>query len=144
MSEAISLNQSALDDPWSVPLSELDPSQPSVFQTDSQFGFFERLRAEDPVHYHEDSIFGPYWSITKFNDIMAVDKDHKRFSSDPGITLTERQADFSTPNFISMDPPKGPYQTPNDDSKQCLGSMQDDCQQTKHRQGVPATPRILV
>ncbi len=106
MSEAISLNQSALDDPWSVPLSELDPSQPSVFQTDSQFGFFERLRAEDPVHYHEDSIFGPYWSITKFNDIMAVDKDHKRFSSDPGITLTERQADFSTPNFISMDPPK--------------------------------------
>ncbi len=106
MSEAISLNQSALDDPWSVPLSELDPSQPAVFQTDSQFGFFERLRAEDPVHYHEDSIFGPYWSITKFNDIMAVDKDHKRFSSDPGITLTERQADFSTPNFISMDPPK--------------------------------------
>jgi cytochrome P450 len=106
MSEAIQINPSALEDPWSVPLSELDPSQPSVFQTNSQFALFDRLRAEDPVHFHETGLFGPYWSITKFNDIMAVDKDHKRFSSDAGITLTERQADFTTPNFISMDPPK--------------------------------------
>ena len=106
MSEAIQVNPSALEDPLSVPLSELDPSQPSVFQTNSQFALFDRLRAEDPVHFHETGLFGPYWSITKFNDIMAVDKDHKRFSSDAGITLTERQADFTTPNFISMDPPK--------------------------------------
>ena len=27
MSEAIRMNPSALEDPWSVPLSELDPSQ---------------------------------------------------------------------------------------------------------------------
>ena len=106
MSEAFQVNPSALEDPWSVPLSELDPSQPSVFQTNNQFALFDRLRAEDPVHFHETGLFGPYWSITKFNDIMTVDKDHKRFSSDAGITLTERQADFTTPNFISMDPPK--------------------------------------
>ncbi|MEJ0044046.1 MAG: hypothetical protein WDM81_18340 [Rhizomicrobium sp.] len=35
--------------------------------------YFERLRREDPVHYCADSEFGPYWSITKYNDIMAVD-----------------------------------------------------------------------
>jgi len=106
MSEAILTNPSALTDPWSVPLSELDPSQPAVFQTDRQFEIFDRLRREDPVHYHEQGLFGPYWSITKFNDIMTIDKDHKRFSSAAGITLNERQADFTTPNFISMDPPK--------------------------------------
>jgi cytochrome P450 len=44
--------------------------------------YFERLRREDPVHYCANSKFGPYWSITKFNDIMAVDTNHKVFSSD--------------------------------------------------------------
>jgi cytochrome P450 len=106
MSEAIDFNRDSLNDPWSVPLADLDPSQPIVFQTDSQFPIFERLRQEDPVHYHETGLFGPYWSVTKFNDIMAVDKDHARFSSESGITLPDRQADFTTPNFISMDPPK--------------------------------------
>jgi len=106
MSEAFDLNETALNDPWSVPLEELDPSQPIVFQTNTQFPIFERLRAEDPIHFHESGLFGPYWSITKFNDIMAIDKDHARFSSESGITLTERQSDFTTPNFISMDPPK--------------------------------------
>ena len=106
MSEALDLNETALSDPWSVPLEDLDPSQPIVFQTNAQFPIFERLRAEDPIHFHESGLFGPYWSITKFNDIMAIDKDHARFSSESGITLTERQSDFTTPNFISMDPPK--------------------------------------
>ena len=105
MSEALDLNETALSDPWSVPLEDLDPSQPIVFQTNAQFPIFERLRSEDPIHFHESGLFGPYWSITKFNDIMAIDKDHARFSSESGITLTERQSDFTTPNFISMDPP---------------------------------------
>ena len=51
-------------------------------------------------------MFGPYWSITKFDDIMAVDKDHQTYSSDDGITLADRQLDFNTANFIAMDPPK--------------------------------------
>ena len=28
------------------------------------------------------SMFGPYWSITKYNDIMAIDTNHEVFSSD--------------------------------------------------------------
>ncbi len=93
-------------DPWSVPLDEINMSDPTLFQTDTLWGYFERLRKEDPVHYCKESMFGPYWSLTKFNDIMQVDKNHALFSSDPGITLPDRQEDFKTPNFISMDPPK--------------------------------------
>ena len=93
-------------DPWSVPLDKIDMSDPSLFQTDTLWGYFERLRKEDPVHYTPESMFGPYWSITKFNDIMQVDKNHTAFSSDDGITLPDRPLDFQTPNFISMDPPK--------------------------------------
>ena len=71
---------------------------------------FERLRAEDPVHYTAEHEFGPYWSITKYNDIMAIDTDHQRFSSDflkGGITIASGQANMDPlPMFIAMDPPK--------------------------------------
>jgi len=96
----------AAEDPATYPLDELDISLPRRFQDNSFWAFFERMRAEDPVHYCKDSMFGPYWSITKFDDIMRVDRDHETFSSDDGITLVDRQLDFNTTNFIAMDPPK--------------------------------------
>jgi cytochrome P450 len=37
---------------------------------------------------------------------MEVEKHHERFSSAAGIVITDRPADFQTPNFIGMDPPK--------------------------------------
>ena len=94
------------EDPWSVPLADIDVSRPELFQTDTLWPYFERLRAEDPIHYCADSQFGAYWSITKFNDIMAVEKNHQAFSSAWGIVLSDRPEDFETPNFIGMDPPK--------------------------------------
>lgn len=94
------------EDPATYPLDELDISLPRRFQDNSFWPFFERMRREDPVHYCKDSIFGPYWSITKFDDIMTVDKDFETFSSDDGITLADRQMDFNVTNFIAMDPPK--------------------------------------
>lgn len=104
MSEARILDQAAAD-PYSVPLGQIDVSDPALFQTDTHWGYFERLRKEDPVHYAESPLFGPYWSITRFNDIMSVDKAHDKFSSALGITLVTRASDFTTPNFIAMDPP---------------------------------------
>ena len=103
MAEAIDwVNQ----DPYSVPLEDIDVSRPDLMQHDVHWGYFERLRAEDPVHFTAHSHFGPHWSITKFNDIMEIEKNHEAFSSDPGIVLADRPEDFQTPNFISMDPPK--------------------------------------
>ncbi|MEM7099338.1 MAG: cytochrome P450 [Pseudomonadota bacterium] len=103
MAEAIALEQL---DPYSVELDQIDVSKPELMQTDTHWGYFERLRRQDPVHYCPDSHFGPYWSITKFNDIMEIEKNHQDFSSDLGIILADRPADFQTVNFISMDPPK--------------------------------------
>ena len=103
-------------DPMSIPLEELDPAHPSLFLHDKFTPYFERLRAEDPVHYTPDSMFGPYWSITKFKDIMATDSNHHVFSSDinnGGIRMggrpTEEPAEdspFYLPMFIMQDPPK--------------------------------------
>ncbi len=62
---------------------------------------------EDPVHYCRDGVFGSYWSITKYRDIMAVDTNHRAFSSEAGgITIVDRTAAERFPMFIAMDPPK--------------------------------------
>lgn len=89
-----------------IPLSEIDVTNWSLFQQDAIYPYFERLRAEDPVHFHADSHYGPFWSITRFNDIKAIDQDHKRFSSEPSISLFNPPEDFELPMFIAMDQPK--------------------------------------
>ncbi len=95
-------------DPLSVEedLSRIDVSNPMIFKNDAFRPIFARLRKEAPVHYCKESPFGPYWSITRFHDIMAVDKNHHDFSSQGGVSIGNRSADFEAPNFISMDPPK--------------------------------------
>jgi len=93
-------------DPYAVSLDRIDVSQAELYEHDAHWGFFERLRKEDPVHYCADSEYGPYWSVTKFDDIMHVEKNHQIFSSEPTITISEPQEDLPFQSFIQMDPPK--------------------------------------
>ena len=96
----------------SIPIDEIDVSRPSLFQKDNIGLFFDRLRREDPIHYCPDSYVGPYWSITKFDDIMAVDTNHKVFSSEAklgGIAIQDMhsvEGALELEMFIAMDPPK--------------------------------------
>ena len=95
--------------PYDIDIDAIDVSQPEYFQNDTIGLYFERLRQERPVHYCAESRFGPYWSITKFDDIMAVEKDHGNFSSDAylgGIQLTDFPKGMERSNFINMDPPE--------------------------------------
>jgi cytochrome P450 len=97
----------AREEAYALPLDELNPAQPELFQADAMWPIFERLRAEAPVHYTREHQFGPYWSISKYNDIMAIDTNHQVFSSEGGITITEQaQGAGPLPMFIAMDPPK--------------------------------------
>lgn len=89
-----------------TPLAALDVSDPKHFVDGTMHAYFERLRREAPVHYCKESVFGPYWSITKYHDIMAVDTNHKAFSSEPAITLLDPPSDKVLPMFIAMDQPK--------------------------------------
>ena len=93
-------------DAHATALEDFDVSSAKLMQADQHWDYFARLRDEAPVHYCKDSMFGPYWSITRFADIMEIEKNWQDFSSDLGITLGDRPEDFSTPNFIGMDPPK--------------------------------------
>ncbi len=109
---AVDIRKSAREAAYATPLEALSPAQPALFQADAMWPIFERLRKEDPVHYTAESDYGPYWSITKYNDIMAIDTNHQVFSSEAalgGITIAGQGADSQLgllPMFIAMDPPK--------------------------------------
>ena len=106
---------------YETPLETLNPAWASAFRDDGHWAYFERLRAKDPVHYTPDSNYGAFWSVTKYNDIMAIDTNHQVFSSAKGIGLSPKpsvlpadafvQREVSTDggddanSFINMDPP---------------------------------------
>ncbi|MBP6013571.1 MAG: cytochrome P450 [Alphaproteobacteria bacterium] len=92
-------------DPWTMPLSEIDASNAELFERNEHWDYFARLRRDDPVHYTPQSDFGPYWSITKFKDIVQVETSHTIFSSYPDIVIGDAPREFAPPMFIAMDPP---------------------------------------
>ncbi len=87
----------------------VDVSQPRLYRDDSWASPFARLRREDPVHFHPESPFGPYWSITRYADIMKVELDHGTYSSAQelgGIQIADQPKGSERPSFIRMDPPR--------------------------------------
>ncbi len=96
----------ARDHAHSIPLEEIDVAHWDLYRNDTLWPYFERLRKEKPVHFHEHSISGPFWSVTSYDLIKAVDTDHERFSSEPTIGLDDLLPEESLPMFIAMDQPK--------------------------------------
>ncbi|HAF68438.1 MAG TPA: cytochrome P450 [Acidimicrobiaceae bacterium] len=97
---------------YDMDLDSINPVWNRLFQENKSLEYFRRLRAEDPVHFNETETAGRFWSLTRYDDIKAVDMDHHNFSSAHGITLgfpidrplPEGALDISL--FIAMDPPK--------------------------------------
>ena len=95
----------SLQDVSALPIDAIDVSDATLYQQDSWRPYFARLRAEDPVHWSENDLFGGFWSVTRFEDITAVDGNHEAFSSVPAITIGGYGDDFPVTQFIAMDPP---------------------------------------
>lgn len=100
-------------DAHAIPIDKIDVSDPGLYQRNEHWPeLFARLRKEDPVHYCAESEYGPFWSITRYNDIMAVDTNHRVFSShnatalDDARILGEGDGSVPIPSFLQMDPPR--------------------------------------
>jgi cytochrome P450 len=93
-------------DPWTLELDQIDVARPQLFQDDVWHDWFARLRRDDPVHFHSQSEFGQFWSITRYRNIMEVETTPDVFSSEFGITLLDQEEQYRMPMFIAMDPPK--------------------------------------
>ncbi|MGM0722896.1 MAG: cytochrome P450 [Actinomycetota bacterium] len=89
-----------------VPLADIDLSNPFLYRQGRWAEYAERLRNEAPVHYRPESPFGPFWSVTRHADIIAVDKNHEVFSAEPFIIIGQPPRFMDLEMFIAMDPPR--------------------------------------
>ena len=87
-------------------LEDIDLSNPFLYRQGQWAPYFERLRNEAPVHYQPNSPFGPFWSVTRHADIIAVDKNHEAFSAEPLIVIGAPPRFMDIAMFIAMDPPR--------------------------------------
>ena len=102
------------NDKWSMvgkdcstlPLEEINMSDGELFLRNEHHQWFKRLRNEAPVHYCSESPFGAFWSITKMEDVMAVDRDFQTFSASPWGIIGQAPEGITEPAFIFMDPPE--------------------------------------
>ena len=93
-----------IPDVSTVDLKDIDLSNPFLFRQHQWNAYSKRLRDECPVHYQANSPFGPFWSVTRYKDIVFVDKNYELFSAEPLILIGTAPIDVET--FIAMDPPK--------------------------------------
>lgn len=97
--------EASVPDVNTLALEDIDLSNPFLYRQDQWRAYFKRLRDEAPVHYQKNSLFGPFWSVTRYEDILFVDKNHELFSSEPQIVLGDPPEGLSVEMFIAMDPP---------------------------------------
>ena len=103
------IQRQAREQAYSTPLKDFHPGAPRLFQDDTLWPWFERLRKEEPVHYCTNAPIEPYWSVTRYNDIMHVDTNHGIYSSSSslgGISIRDSQDAYEWPSFIAMDQPR--------------------------------------
>jgi len=107
--DTLELQRLARDEAFTLPLDQIDVTKPRLFQSDTIGHYFDRLRRDEPVHWHENPFYGGFWSVTRYADIMAVDTNHAVYSSDwrlGGISLFDGPMDERLQMFIAMDPPQ--------------------------------------
>lgn len=93
----------------SLPLAEIDVSDPALYQHETWRPYFQRLRNEAPVHYCRESAYGLFWSVSSSAHIMEVELNPGVFSSKAelgGIQLDDISQEHDRPAFVSMDPPE--------------------------------------
>jgi cytochrome P450 len=70
--------------------SEVDLTDLDVFERDQAWHRFDVLRRDDPVHWNpEPAPNSGFWSVTRHEDIVAVDRDSGTFTSTRFVNLEE-------------------------------------------------------
>src|SRR4051794_13979606 len=81
------------------------------FQRLEHHDMFRRLRAENPVSWHEMPGEDGFWSLVKHKDVIEVNRDAERFSSEKGgTTLFDNRGDdgfdMRGVMMLETDPPR--------------------------------------
>lgn len=89
---------------------EIDLLSPAIFAAGQPHDQFRWLRANDPVHWHDEPAGAGFWAVTRFEDVWAVDRDFQTYSSEPTIMINDPLADQPAAfagykMMLMMDPP---------------------------------------
>ncbi len=88
-------------------LAEIDLFPGDYYRTGNPHAAWSRLRAQAPVWKQEAPDGTPFWSITKYKDVVRVVKDVARYSSEYSTMLSVLHGDTAKGKAIHlMDPPK--------------------------------------
>lgn len=89
-----------------------DLKDPDLYLREEHHEVFRRLRAEEPVYWNPEADSTGFWAITRYDDIEAISKNPKLFSSakDKGghriFNENEIDGNETDASMISMDPPE--------------------------------------
>src|SRR5437868_7363951 len=86
-----------------------DLSSPDTFVPGVPFETFDKLRAEAPVYFHEEPGGPGFWCVTRYDDLVAVNRDNQLFSSNRKSALFMEQDEEMLAQqrlmMLNMDPP---------------------------------------
>ena len=92
-----------------VDTSYADLSSPDTFVPGVPFETFDRLRKENPVFFHEEQDGPGFWCVTRYEDLVAVNRDNQLFSSNKRTALFMEQDEEMLAQqrlmMLNMDPP---------------------------------------
>jgi len=92
-----------------VDTSYADLSSPDTFVPGVPFETFDRLRKENPVYFHEEPDGPGFWCVTRFDDLVTVNRDNQLFSSNKRTALfmesDEEMLAQQRLMMLNMDPP---------------------------------------
>ncbi len=85
-----------------------DLSSHDTFATGAPHNTFARLRRDDPLHWTEYAGGENYWSVTRYEDITAMNKNTEVFSSARGIRMEDQSYEeyLARRTFQETDPPE--------------------------------------
>lgn len=91
-------------------LTDVDLLDHDLFRDHEPWEVFDLLQREAPVYFHPEPQGRGFWAVTKYDDVLAVLKDWKTFSSEVGgsATIEDLPEDVleARRNFLEFDPPK--------------------------------------
>ncbi len=71
---------------------------------DMQHRLFGRLRREDPVHWTQPDGYRPFWTITKYADIIEIERQPDRFINAPRTKLLSVEFESKVKEAMSGKP----------------------------------------
>jgi cholest-4-en-3-one 26-monooxygenase len=91
-------------------LSDVDLTDPDIFQRAVPHDMFKLLRRQAPVFWHEERDGPGFWAITKYDDVKFVGRHPRLFSSERQGTLLRdpplQDLPYIQAIMLNMDPPK--------------------------------------